>query len=601
MADEEKKLKIRLDALVDKIAEKMNWLLVQKYDKANVKGYLNSNNADYVPNIPAVNAGIAQAIIDASIYTDEQIDIVMLALDNKVDKIPGKGLSTNDFTDTLKQKLEELEGTKYRGAYPSLNALKQAYPEGSGQTWHNGKSGYYADVGVAGSDDVRYVWDPNDFVWIQSSLAGLTPEQVKQLYLQNSDTNNFSDFWLTKLQGIEDGAQKNVQSDWNQTNSNNDAFIKNKPTKLSQFHNDPNFVSQQWVLDQGFLDEHQSLAGYALLTDIKNGKLTLKAVGALSGGTKEFTANQNGNVEFAIDLNSVTKQKIENAYNGKINSMQVADGKLKLITQDNSEITIDLDELANVLELDGYIKGHGTENITISEDEPENPMHQDLWITKELRAGTGTYIASLNIEDPYFYENDTYWDVSNSENPQNVSFQTSRTGVGEFDFIQKRLYEGNDKYVSAKQEIPISEYAKKINRLRVYGIPQNNGWRHLVGHRRVIIDFIDNNNNIISTYDEYASGGLKGGDGLYVGVDEFENIGIPNGTKKIQLEVTTRSTIGSNYLGLGGVDAEVELDNTEFTPVWKIWDATTNEWLPFGGQDDNYPDYAQMLEDGLNF
>lgn len=34
----------------------------------------------------------------------------------------------------------------------------------------------------------------------------------------------------TKLDGIENCANANVQSDWNQTNSDSDDYIKNKPT-----------------------------------------------------------------------------------------------------------------------------------------------------------------------------------------------------------------------------------------------------------------------------------------------------------------------------------------------------------------------------------
>lgn len=42
----------------------------------------------------------------------------------------------------------------------------------------------------------------------------------------------------SKLDAIEAEAQKNVQSDWNQTTTTADDFIKNKPTKLSDFTND---------------------------------------------------------------------------------------------------------------------------------------------------------------------------------------------------------------------------------------------------------------------------------------------------------------------------------------------------------------------------
>lgn len=42
----------------------------------------------------------------------------------------------------------------------------------------------------------------------------------------------------TKLDGIEAGAKANVQSDWNQATTTADDYIKNKPTKLSDFTND---------------------------------------------------------------------------------------------------------------------------------------------------------------------------------------------------------------------------------------------------------------------------------------------------------------------------------------------------------------------------
>jgi hypothetical protein len=49
-------------------------------------------------------------------------------------------------------------------------------------------------------------------------------------------------------QKIAAGAEANVQSDWNATSG--DAFIKNKPTKVSQFTN-----------DAGYLTQHQDISG----------------------------------------------------------------------------------------------------------------------------------------------------------------------------------------------------------------------------------------------------------------------------------------------------------------------------------------------------
>ena len=53
-----------------------------------------------------------------------------------------------------------------------------------------------------------------------------------------SVTNEFTQAHETKLDGIADGAEVNVQSDWNETDTNDDAFIQNKPTLFSGDYGD---------------------------------------------------------------------------------------------------------------------------------------------------------------------------------------------------------------------------------------------------------------------------------------------------------------------------------------------------------------------------
>lgn len=56
-----------------------------------------------------------------------------------------------------------------------------------------------------------------------------------------------------KLAGIADNAEVNVQSDWNETNTEADGFIKNKPTiptvptKLSELQNDSQYIREEDV------------------------------------------------------------------------------------------------------------------------------------------------------------------------------------------------------------------------------------------------------------------------------------------------------------------------------------------------------------------
>ena len=122
--------------------------------------------------------------------TQQELDNALLL---KVDKVEGKGLSTNDLTDPLYDKLIGLEGTHWRGTFPSLAALQ------SGVT--DPEPGDYADVDSVGADVERYIWDATDSVWVVQSgaVAPITASQVKLLYESNPDTNAFTDADEAKL------------------------------------------------------------------------------------------------------------------------------------------------------------------------------------------------------------------------------------------------------------------------------------------------------------------------------------------------------------------------------------------------------------------
>lgn len=61
--------------------------------------------------------------------------------------------------------------------------------------------------------------------------------------------NNFTTTEKNKLAGIAAGAEVNVQSDWNVTNTSSDAYIKNKPTKVSDFTNDAGYLTSYTETD----------------------------------------------------------------------------------------------------------------------------------------------------------------------------------------------------------------------------------------------------------------------------------------------------------------------------------------------------------------
>lgn len=125
------------------------------------------------------------------------------ALDAKVDAVAGMGLSSNDFTDPLREKLIGLEGAHWRGTFVSLAALQAGVTDP--------EAGDYADVDTVGADVERYIWDATDSIWVVQSgaVAPITASQVKLLYESNPDTNSFTDAEKSKLGGIAAGATVN--------------------------------------------------------------------------------------------------------------------------------------------------------------------------------------------------------------------------------------------------------------------------------------------------------------------------------------------------------------------------------------------------------
>ena len=113
------------------------------------------------------------------------------AIAQKVDKVEGKQLSTNDYTTAEKNKLAGLELSLFKGKFASIEALNLIV----------GTVGAYAYVGEAGKRDVSYIWDDDDVKWElnQSVATAETPTSVKTKYEINPDTNAFTDSEKSKL------------------------------------------------------------------------------------------------------------------------------------------------------------------------------------------------------------------------------------------------------------------------------------------------------------------------------------------------------------------------------------------------------------------
>ena len=117
------------------------------------------------------------------------------------------------------------------------------------------------------SNGVLYVWNK-----IKSSFVA--KETGKGL-----STNDYTASEKTKLSGIAAGAEVNVQSDWNITDTASDAYIKNKPSSLPANGGNANTVNGHTVqadvpsgakfTDTIYSDATQSAHGLMSTTDKK--------------------------------------------------------------------------------------------------------------------------------------------------------------------------------------------------------------------------------------------------------------------------------------------------------------------------------------------
>ncbi len=133
-----------------------------------------ASREDHRHPLPTAAAiGAATAAQGALAATAVQPSALATGLDGKVDKIPGKGLSEEDFTAALRSKLVAIEPAAFRGVFASFAALL------AGVT--SPQPGDFADVDAgAGSDVVRYIWDATDSEW-QTGAGGGGPASTDSL------------------------------------------------------------------------------------------------------------------------------------------------------------------------------------------------------------------------------------------------------------------------------------------------------------------------------------------------------------------------------------------------------------------------------------
>ena len=197
--------------------------------------------------------------------------------------------------------------------------------------------------------------------WTQSDSTAVDyiknkPQNLVQDANYVHTDNNFTNADKSKLDNIQAGAEQNVQANWNETDSTSDSFIQNKPANLVQdanyVHTDNNFTTSEKTKLAGIqAGAEQNVQSDWLQTDssaddfIKN-KPTIPEVPAL----KELVAGNNvtiveGADEVTISAITQSDNNFTNAYKSKLDS--IASG---------AEVNVQSDWNVTNTSSDAYIK-----------------------------------------------------------------------------------------------------------------------------------------------------------------------------------------------------------------------------------------------------
>ena len=247
----------------------------------NDPGYLTSEDVDTSLIHNHANKSILDSISQALLDKWNTVS-------NKVDKVTGKGLSSNDFSTALLNKLNGIaDGAEVnvQADWSVTDATADAFiknkPASFPPSSHTHTKAQISDMPTKLSqftNDPGYLTSAdidtsqNHVHANKGILDSITQalldkwntvsNKVDKVSGKGLSTNDFTAALLNKLNGIAAGAEVNVQADWSSTDSASDAFIKNKPssfppsshthtkaqisdmpTKLSQFTNDPGYLT----------------------------------------------------------------------------------------------------------------------------------------------------------------------------------------------------------------------------------------------------------------------------------------------------------------------------------------------------------------------
>jgi hypothetical protein len=280
-------------------------------------------------NITKENIGLGN--VDNTADADKPISTAtQTALSGKVDKVTGKGLSSNDFTTEEKNKLAGIEAGAEVNVQANWNESDQ-----TSDAFIQNKPSIPSKTSEL-TNDSGFVTDAT----MQSALD----QKVDKVSGKGLSTNDFTNQWRNKLEGIEEGAEVNVQANWDQTITTADDYIKNKPSipeNTSDLVNDSGFITAALAPVQGVKGSAESAYRTGSVS-ISKENIGLGNVDNTSDADKPIsTAVQNELSALNSDLSSATT-----AIASEANTRSLADTSLRqaidaLVSPQGQSVVVD--------------------------------------------------------------------------------------------------------------------------------------------------------------------------------------------------------------------------------------------------------------------
>ncbi len=230
----------------------------------------NSSHDGFIKNKPNIPSKTSELVNDSNFITNENLSIVAITgefsdLQDIPTTISGYGISdayTKDEVDNIVSTIET--SVTWKAAVTNYSDIATTYP--------NPEEGWTVNVTSTNS---TYRYNGTEWVLINTNIIPNATTSVNGLMTTTQ---------VSKLDGIESGAEANVQVDWSQTTTTADDYIKNKPTLGTAAAKDSTNA-----VTQGSTDLLESGAAYTELSNKAAKSTIINATLAASATSVTFT------------------------------------------------------------------------------------------------------------------------------------------------------------------------------------------------------------------------------------------------------------------------------------------------------------------------